>query len=51
MITAGIVLLLVGLLLGVPILATVGIVLAVVGAVLLLLGTLGRQVGGRAHYY
>lgn len=42
---------LVGLLLAVPILWTVGIILAIVGLVLMLLGRGGRQVGGRAHYW
>jgi Family of unknown function (DUF6131) len=51
MITVGIILLIVGLLAGIPVLTTVGIILAVIGAILLLLGMLGREVGGRAHYY
>ncbi len=51
MIVAGIVLLLLGLLLGVGILYTIGIVLIVVGAVLWIVGSTGRAVGGRRHYY
>jgi hypothetical protein len=51
MITLGVVLMLLGLVLGIPILWTVGIILLVVGLVLLLLGRTGRQVGGRAHYW
>ena len=51
MIIAGLLLMLVGLLLGMPILWTIGIVVAIVGLVLLLLGRSGRQVGGRAHYW
>ncbi len=51
MIVAGIVLLLLGLLLGVGILYTIGIILIVVGAVLWLVGSTGRAVGGRRHYY
>lgn len=51
MITLGIVLLLIGILAGIPILTTVGIILAVAGAVLVLLGSTGRAVGGRAHYF
>ena len=47
----GVVLMLLGLLLGIPILWTVGIILLVVGAVLMLLGRSGRRVGGRAHYW
>jgi hypothetical protein len=48
---AGIVLLLLGLVLGIGILYTIGIVLIVVGAVLWLLGSMNRSVGGRRHYY
>ena len=51
MIVAGIVLLLLGLLLGVGILYTIGIILIVVGAVLWVIGSTGRAVGGRRHYY
>ena len=51
MITFGVVLLLIGFLLGVPILWTIGVVLVVVGAVLWIMGSVGRAVGGRRHYY
>ena len=51
LIVAGIVLLLLGLLLGVGILYTIGIVLIVIGAVLWIVGSTGRAVGGRRHYY
>jgi len=51
MIVVGIVLLLLGFLLGVPILWTLGIILVVVGVVLMLLGATGRAVGGRSHYW
>ena len=51
MIVAGIVLLLLGLVLGIGILYTIGIILIVVGAVLWLLGSMNRSVGGRRHYY
>ncbi len=51
MIIAGIVLLLLGLLLGVGILYTIGIILIIVGAVLWIVGSTGRAVGGRRHYY
>jgi hypothetical protein len=50
-ITIGLICLLLGFLLSIPILWTVGIVLLVVGLVLLLLGSSGRRVGGRAHYW
>lgn len=51
MIVLGVVLLVVGYLLAIPILWTLGIILVVVGAVLFLLGSAGRAVGGRRHYY
>jgi membrane-bound ClpP family serine protease len=51
LIIAGIVLLLLGLLLGVGILYTIGIILIIVGAVLWVVGSTGRAVGGRRHYY
>jgi hypothetical protein len=51
MIILGLILLLLGILLGVGILYTIGIVLIVVGAVLWLLGSMDRAVGGRRHYW
>lgn len=51
MITLGIILLVVGLLIKIPILWTLGIIALVVGAVLLILGAAGRAVGGRKHWY
>jgi hypothetical protein len=51
MITFGVVLLLLGFLLGIPILWTLGMILLIVGIVLWILGSIGRQVGGRRHYY
>jgi Family of unknown function (DUF6131) len=51
MIIAGVVLLLLGLVLGVGILYTIGIILIIVGAVLWVVGSTGRAVGGRRHYY
>jgi Family of unknown function (DUF6131) len=50
-IVLGLILLLLGLLFGIGILWTIGLVLIVIGAVLWLLGATGRAVGGRAHYY
>ena len=50
MIIAGVVLLLLGLVLGIPILWTAGVIVLIVGLVLLVLGRGGRKVGGRAHY-
>lgn len=51
MIILGIVLLIIGFIAKVAILWTIGIVLVVVGAALVLLGAMGRAVGGRRHYY
>lgn len=51
MIILGIVLLVLGLVLSIHLLYIVGIILLVVGAVLFLLGSSGRAVGGRRHYY
>lgn len=51
MIILGIILLVVGYLLGIPILWTLGIILVVVGAILALIGMSGRAIGGRRHYY
>jgi fatty-acid desaturase len=51
MIVLGIVVLLLGLLLGVPILWTIGLVLVIVGAALWIAGSAGHTVGGRRHYY
>ncbi|MBH0779273.1 DUF6131 family protein [Nocardia bovistercoris] len=51
MIILGIILLVVGFLFGIPILWTIGLVVLVIGLVLLLLGSMGRAVGGRRHYY
>ncbi len=51
MIVLGIILLVLGLVLGINILYVLGIILLVIGAVLFLLGSTGRAVGGRRHYY
>ncbi len=51
MIVLGIVLLLIGFIAKIPILWTLGIVILLVGLVLVALGSMGRAVGGRRHYY
>jgi len=51
LIIAGVILLLLGLLFGVSILYTIGIILIIVGAVLWVVGSTGRAIGGRRHYY
>ena len=47
----GIVLMIIGFLLGIPILWTIGIILAVIGLVLWILGATGREIAGRRHYW
>ncbi|MDQ1719390.1 MAG: hypothetical protein QOH56_227 [Pseudonocardiales bacterium] len=51
MIILGLILLIVGIIANIPILTTIGIILIIVGAVLWILGAMGREVGGRRHYY
>ena len=51
MIIIGIVLLILGMLTGIPVLWPIGILLVLVGAILWALGAAGREVGGRRHYY
>ena len=51
MIILGLILLLIGLFAKISILTTIGIILVVVGLVLALLGSTGRAVGGRKHFF
>jgi hypothetical protein len=51
MILLGLILLVLGLVLGIGILYTIGIVLIIIGAVLWVLGSMDRAVGGRRHYW
>ena len=51
MIILGVILLILGFLFGISILWTIGIILVVIGAVLWLLGSMGRAVGPRRHYW
>jgi len=51
MIILGIILLVIGFLLSIPILWTLGIVALVIGLILALLGAVGHAVGGRRHYW
>ena len=51
MIILGLILLVVGFIIHIPILWTIGIVLIVIGAILALLGATDRAVGGRKHWY
>jgi len=47
----GIILLVIGFIAKISILWTIGIVILVSGAILLLLGSSGRAVGGRKHWF
>jgi hypothetical protein len=51
MLILGLVLLVIGFIAKVAILQTLGIILLIVGAVLWILGSMGRPVGGRRHYW
>ena len=51
MIVLGVVLLILGWLLNVGILWTIGIILIVVGAILWILGSMDRGIGPRRHYW
>jgi hypothetical protein len=51
MIILGVILLLLGLVLKIAILWSIGIFVLVVGLILVLLGAVGRGVGGRRHYW
>lgn len=51
MIILGIILLVLGYVLGISILTTLGIILVVIGAILAILGATGRAVGGRKYWF
>lgn len=51
MIGLGILLLILGFIFKVQILWSIGVILLVIGAVLWILGSVGRPVGGRRHWY
>ena len=51
MITLGVILLVIGFIAAIPVLWTIGIILVLAGLILALLGSAGRAVGGRRHYY
>jgi Family of unknown function (DUF6131) len=50
-ITLGVILLVIGLIAKVAILWTIGIILVAVGLIFVVLGAMGRAVGGRRHYF
>jgi len=51
MIVLGVLLILIAVVAKIAILYTLGIILVVIGVVLFILGSIGRSVGGRRHYY
>jgi hypothetical protein len=51
MIILGIILLVVGYLLPLPLLITIGWILVVIGAILWILGAVGRPVAGRRYWF
>jgi hypothetical protein len=51
MIVLGIILLIVGYVLPLPILITIGWILVVIGAILWILGAVGRPVAGRRYWF
>jgi hypothetical protein len=50
-IVLGVILLIIAFVAGIGILWTLGIILVVVGVVFEILGSTGRAIGGRRHYY
>lgn len=51
MIILGVILLIIGLVANISILWTIGVILLIVGAVFWILGAMGREIGGRRHYW
>ena len=51
MLTTGVVLIILGFIVGIPLLYSLGVILTIVGAALYVFGAVGRQVGPRRHYW
>jgi hypothetical protein len=51
MVVLGVILLILGWVLGISILSTIGIIVLIIGVVFFVLGQLGRGVGGRKYWY
>jgi hypothetical protein len=51
MVVLGVILLLLGIFLGIPVLYTIGIILLIVGVIFWILGSVGRPIGGRKYWY
>ena len=47
----GVVLMVIGFITGIAFLWSIGLLIVIIGLVLWLLGSIGRTVGGRRHYY
>jgi hypothetical protein len=47
----GVVLMLIGFITGIAFLWSIGLLIVIIGLVLWFLGSIGRTVGGRRHYY
>jgi hypothetical protein len=47
----GLVLMIIGFVVGIPVLWTIGVLLLLIGLVLWVLGSVGHAIGGRRHYY
>jgi hypothetical protein len=51
MIVLGVILLILGFVFGIHLLWVLGIILLVIGAILWIMGSVGRPLAGRRHYY
>lgn len=51
MIVLGVILLIIGFVVAIPIIWTIGVIVVVIGLILALLGMAGHAVGGRRHYF
>ena len=51
MIVTGAILMVLGLVFSIPVLWTIGVILLAIGLVFAVLGSLGRPLGGRRHYW
>jgi hypothetical protein len=51
MIVLGLILLVLGWLLGIHLLVTLGIIVVAIGLILVIVGLVGHPVGGRSHWY
>lgn len=51
MIVLGLILMIIGFVASIPVLWTIGIIVLVIGIILFILGSTGRAVGGRKHWY